>query len=105
MYEREKSSAMTPKAIGEGIGTALAALPDTSRKLIADREAGRRAKDEEYRQLTEANRRAMEAALKRMEEEHAQRMEEWRKKHRDARDLDEFENDPLAFILEDLEGE
>lgn len=104
MYEREKSNAMTPKAIGEGIGTALAALPDTSQKLIADREAGRRAKDEEYRQLAEANRRALEASIRKSEEEHAQRLEEWRKRHEDAGDLDEFMDDPVAFTLKQLEA-
>ena len=55
MYEREKAKAMTPRAISAGIDTALAALPDGSQKLIEDREAGRRAKEQEYKSLLELN--------------------------------------------------
>lgn len=51
MYERSKREAMTPQAIQSGIGTALAQLQDGSQKLLADREAGRRRKEEEYEQM------------------------------------------------------
>lgn len=104
MYEREKSSAMTPKAIGEGIGTALAALPDTSQKLIADREAGRRAKDEEYRRMAEISRERLRLTEERLEREQQEKREEWLRKHEEAGDLDEFKADPVAFTLKQLEA-
>lgn len=104
MYEREKSNAMTPKAIGEGIGTALAALPDGGQKLIADREAGRRAKDEEYRRLTEMNQRALEASIRRDEEEHRENVEKWLQGLEEAGELEEYEADPHSFMQKRLQG-
>lgn len=103
MYEREKANAMTPKAIGEGIGTALAALPDSSQKLIADREAGRRAKDEEYRRMIEINRERMLLTEEQMEQEQQEKHEEWLRKREEAGDLDEFRADPAAFTLRQLQ--
>ena len=103
MYEREKSNAMTPKAIGEGIGTALAALPDGGQKLIADREAGRRAKDEEYRRMAELSRERMRLTEERLEQERQEKHEEWLRKREEAGDLDEFRADPVAFTLRQLE--
>ena len=104
MYEREKANAMTPKAIGEGIGTALAALPDSSQKLIADREAGRRAKDEEYRRMIEINRRAAIASIEQDEAEHAARVAEFRKKAEAEGGFEEMDADPAGFILKRLKG-
>ena len=104
MYEREKANAMTPKAIGEGIGTALAALPDSSQKLIADREAGRRAKDEEYRRMIEINRRAAIASIEQDEAEHAARVAEFRKKVEAEGGFEEMDADPAGFILKRLKG-
>lgn len=104
MYEREKAKAMTPKAIGDGIGTALAALPDGNQKLIADREAGRRAKDEEYKRLTEIRREEMRLTMEQIEKEQAERMEKWRQKHEEAGDLDEFKADPAGYTLTMLDG-
>lgn len=104
MYEREKANAMTPKAIGEGIGTALAALPDSSQKLIADREAGRRAKDEEYRRMIEINRRAAIASIEQDEAEHAARVAEFRKKIETEGGFEEMDADPAGFILKRLKG-
>lgn len=104
MYEREKANAMTPKAIGEGIGTALAALPDSSQKLIADREAGRRAKDEEYRRMIEINRRVAIASIEQDEVEHAARVAEFRKKVEAEGGFEEMDADPAGFILKRLKG-
>lgn len=104
MYEREKANAMTPKAIGEGIGTALAALPDSSQKLIADCEAGRRAKDEEYRRMIEINRRAAIASIEQDEAEHAARVAEFRKKVEAEGGFEEMDADPAGFILKRLKG-
>lgn len=104
MYEREKANAMTPKAIGEGIGTALAALPDSSQKLIADREAGRRAKDEEYRRMIEINRRAAIASIEQDEAEHAARVAELRKKVEAEGGFEDMDADPAGFILKRLKG-
>lgn len=104
MYEREKANAMTPKAIGEGIDTALAALPDSSQKLIADREAGRRAKDEEYRRMIEINRRAAIASIEQDEAEHAARVAEYRKKIEAEGGFEEMDADPAGFILKRLKG-
>ena len=102
MYEREKARAMTPPAITSGIGTALAALPDGSQKLLADREAGRREKEEEYRQLTERNRRATEEALRRFEEEKEAERAEWRKTHKDDVDIEELKANPAGYVLKRL---
>ena len=81
MYEREKAKAMTPRAISAGIDTALAALPDGSQKLIEDREAGRRAKEQEYKSLLELNQRQIQQAIERDEKEHQERLEQWRDEH------------------------
>ena len=99
MYEREKVRAMTPPAITSGIGTALAALPDGSQKLLADREAGRREKEEEYRRLTEYNRKATEEALRRFEKEKEAELAEWREQHKDDIDDEELKADPAGYVL------
>lgn len=80
MYERAKSEAMTPQAIQSGIGTALAQLPDGSQKLLADREAGRRRKEEEYERIIWQNQRNYERTLELLEEEHKKEVEEWKAK-------------------------
>lgn len=84
MYEREKAKAMTPRAITAGIDTALATLPDSSQKLIEDREAGRRAKENEYRSLIEWNQRQIRQSIEQQEKEHQERLEQWRKEHPQA---------------------
>ena len=84
MYEREKAKAMTPRAITAGIDTALATLPDSSQKLIEDREAGRRAKENEYRSLIEWNQRQIRQSIEQQEKEHQERLEQWREEHPQA---------------------
>lgn len=103
MYEREKARAMTPPAITSGIGTALAALPDGSQKLLADREAGRREKEEEYKRLSDSWRLASERAVKRLEAEKQAELAEWREQHpEDAIDEEEMKADPAGYVLKRL---
>lgn len=62
MYDREKQRAMTPTDLTLQIDAAAAAIPDTGRYFLEDREAARRDREAVYNQIFSAQRRnALEA--------------------------------------------